>query len=329
MSDSLGLTTGPPTKQGVLDRLTGTVARYLGLQGLCSAQQLRARLRVHRVELPLGGLDEDLDHVTIAHLSDLHLGLFMRERHIASCVDIVNRARPDFVVITGDFLTTTARRYARRIAALLGELHPKTASLACLGNHDYGLWHPVAGWESRGLAEYLAAQLASAGVVPLINESRTFTRGLGTIRFVGVGERWSSAYKPQVAMAGCDNLPSPRRPRTPTVALAHNPDAAHDLADLGADLILAGHTHGRKPTNSPVRQALFPMLHRGYIAGLYDLPGGKHLYVNCGIGNSRRACANTRPEIALITLRCPSRMGQWEFDGADADRADAPALLEA
>jgi predicted MPP superfamily phosphohydrolase len=113
------------------------------------------------------------------------------------------------------------------------------------------------------------------------------------------------------------------------VALVHNPDAALDLADLGADLILAGHTHGKKPTNSAVRRALFPMLHGHYTAGRYELPGGKHLYVNPGIGNSRRTCASTRPEITLITLRCPSRMGRWGFDNANAGRTEAPALMDA
>lgn len=327
MSDSLDLTAGAPNKQGILGRLTGTVARHLGLQGLCSAEQLRHRLIVRRVELPLRGLDEDLDCITIAHLSDLHLGLVMRQQHISLCVDIVNEAKPDFVVITGDFLTTNAKRYARRIATLVGKLRPKTAALACLGNHDYGLWHPIAGWEFRGLAECLAASLADNGVIPLINESRTFTRGLGTIRFAGVGERWSSFYKPQVALAECKNASGGRAARTPTVALVHNPDAAIDLADLGADLVLAGHTHGNKPTNSAMRRALFPMLHRNFVAGYYELPGGKHLYINRGIGNSRRTCANTRPEITLITLRCPSRIGRWNDNGADV--SETPALLDA
>jgi len=314
----------------MLNRLTGTVARYLGLAGLCSAEQLRARLHVRRIELPLRDLDEDLDHITIAHLSDLHLGPLVRGQHISLCVDIVNQAKPDFVVITGDFLTTIVKRHARRIAALVGELRPKTATLACLGNHDYNLWHPVAKWEFRGLAEYLAASLADAGVIPLINESRTYTRGLGTIRFAGVGERWSSAYKPQVALADCDGASPGPGPRTPTVALVHNPDAAIDLADMGADLILAGHTHGNnRATNSTVRRALFPVLHRDFVSGYYGLPGGKHLYVNRGIGNSRRTCATKRPEITLITLRCPSRIGKWDVSTADAGRTETPALQNA
>ena len=210
------------------------------------------------------------------------------------------------------------------MASILSELRPTIATLACLGNHDYGLWHPL-GWQSRGLAEFLADQLGSVGVHTLINESRTFTRGLGRLRFAGTGDYWSSAYKPKLAMADDSSLD--RQP-TPTIALCHNPDAALELAALGANTVLSGHTHGKSGPHSRVRRALFPQTHLRFVGGYYRLPGRKHLYVNRGIGNSRRTSASTQPEITVITLRSGSCMDHWTHPSKKFDVRKAPALLD-
>ncbi len=88
----------------------------------------------------------------------------------------------------------------------------------------------------------------------------------------------------------------------PTVALCHNPDAAPQIARLGADWVLAGHTHGSELSDGPLGDLVLPADNRGYSAGYYALEDSKHLYVNRGLGYGRRKNINARPEVTVFTL---------------------------
>jgi hypothetical protein len=220
----------------------------------------------------------------------------MRARHLLRYVELVNRLAPDFVVITGDFITASARSYARSIADILGQLRPRVASLGCLGNHDYGIWRPKTHAGVPGLAEYVSAQLTAAGVTPLISRSRTFRRRGADLHFVGLGDLWTPTYDPVQAFA---DVPSDG----PVVALVHNPDAAWDLARCGARYVLAGHTHGKPTPDTRLNNLLFPVENRNFVAGEYPLGPQRRIYVNRGVGHSRRSAAEDRPEITLFTLR--------------------------
>jgi len=275
--------------------LTWSCASHLGLHGLCPWPLPGHLLLVERRSMPLPGLGNGLKGATIAHISDLHLGPLMRRRHVERCVEQVNDLGPDFVVITGDFITVPTRLYARRVAQILAELQPRIASLACLGNHDHGIWTRGTNKGIPGLARYLAEQLNGAGVHVLINESHSFCQGDSMVRFVGLDDLWSPNHAPVVAMS---RVPAGQ----PVIALCHNPDAAPRLAALGADYVLAGHTHGTPMARSALRSLVFAVGHGYFISGHYTLPGGAGLYVNRGLGPARRISAEHRPEITLFTL---------------------------
>ena len=95
--------------------------------------------------MPLGNLDLEFDGTRLVHLSDLHHGTLVREKHLHRYVEIVNSLEADFVAITGDFITTSARQHARAVAGVLPDLRVNKAVVACLGNHDYGRWPPRVG----------------------------------------------------------------------------------------------------------------------------------------------------------------------------------------
>jgi len=63
-----------------------------------------ARLVVSEREATLCRLPRALDGLTIAHLSDLHLGAYVSAQQVAQAVDLANSLEPDLVVITGDFV---------------------------------------------------------------------------------------------------------------------------------------------------------------------------------------------------------------------------------
>jgi hypothetical protein len=278
-----------------LKRAAWSVAGQFALHGLCPWNIDERWVRLIRREMALPDLAPSLEGLKVCHLSDLHCSPLMREQHLRQVVEMVNRLEPDYAVITGDFITATSRHYGRRIGGLLRHLSPRIETLAVLGNHDYGVFVPNQR-EVRGLSTYLTDQLTAGGVRVLTNEVVTCRRGGQAVHFAGIGDLWSPDYHPTDAFEGLD-------PREPIIALVHNPDAAIQLASLGARYVLAGHTHGRGTRNTRMHNALFPAAFLGFIAGEYDLGEGRRLYVNRGIGPSRRVCANSRPEVTLFTLR--------------------------
>jgi predicted MPP superfamily phosphohydrolase len=231
-------------------------------------------------------------------------------------MDRVNDMLPDFVVITGDLITVGLRSAARTAGEVAARLRPTVATLAVLGNHDYGLWHPNGFGGVRGLAEYVTGQFERAGCIVLGNESRDFIRRGSALQFVGTEDLWAPGYNPDRAFRHA-------RLKMATIGLTHNPDGARSLARRGAEWVLAGHTHGKRVPLSGVRSRLFPTQRNDFVAGRYDLPGGRGLYVNRGLGRPRRDDADRRPEIAVMRLidtdlACPSGRSSHRPVGAGA-----------
>lgn len=279
----------------LVKRMIWSAAGQVALYGLCPWDVDESWVLLSQRDMALPGLGAGLEGTRLCHLSDLHCSPLLRERHLIKYFEMVNRLEPDFVLITGDFITASSRHYVRRMGKLLQYLSPKVETLAVLGNHDYGLFVPNQK-TVRGLGEYVADQLTAGGAKVLTNEALTFRRDGAVVHFAGIGEFWSDQYNPAAAFASLN-------PREPIVAMVHNPDAAPQLAELGARYVLAGHTHGRPTRNTPVHNVLWPAVFLNFVAGEYDLGDHRKLYVNRGIGPSRRVCHNTRPEVTLFTLR--------------------------
>jgi hypothetical protein len=302
-----------------LKTVAWSAAGQLALHGLCPWDvEKRWILHEHRA-MNLPNLGGGLDGATLVHLSDLHCSPLMRERHLHKHVEMVNESNPDFVAITGDFITASTKHYARRIGKILADLQPRIATLAVLGNHDYGLFHPNQA-VVRGLSGYLAGHLRDAGIHVLNNQCATFRRGGSMLHFVGTADLWAPDYDP---IAAFEQVPSAQ----PIIALVHNPDAAPQLAALGARYVLAGHTHGQAVRETFLHQALWPTKHVRFVAGQYDLGFSRYLYINRGLGPSRRACRNTRPEITEFTLRNSARplYDRCQWSGTKLQRPTASA----
>jgi predicted MPP superfamily phosphohydrolase len=243
--------------------------------------------------MSLRGLGSDFVGATIAHISDLHCSPIVRDRYLHQCVEKINSLGVDFVAITGDFITGK-RRQARQIAGILRGLRPAIATVACLGNHDYGIYHPRGIGGKSGLAEYLVDELTRADIFVFRNETRTFRRGGGELQFVGVEDFWSSRYNPYLAFDSAQS-------HLPMIGLVHNPDAATQVAYCGAQWVLAGHTHGSRKSEL-VNNVFIPSSNTQFVGGQYALGGNRWLYVNRGLGYARRVNLNSRPEITLFTL---------------------------
>jgi predicted MPP superfamily phosphohydrolase len=237
--------------------------------------------------MPLPHLPPALVGRTLLQLSDLHVGPHVDPDYLIETLREAQALRPDFVAVTGDFVTY-APGVLRELARVLAHLpHGRLGTVGILGNHDYG-----GGWREVGVADRVTAVARDAGVDVL----RNATRDVGGLQFLGVGDLWSPEFDPDAAVRAAER-------RRPTVVLAHNPDA-QDLGVWGGieGWVLAGHTHGGQCKPPFLPPPILPVLNRRYTAGAFDVGAGRTMYVSRGLGFTLPVRFNVRPELTLFTL---------------------------
>ena len=88
--------------------------------------------RIHEHEVFIPGLDPRHDGVRIAQLSDIHVGRLTPASHIRAAIDAANAAKPDLVVLTGDYVCWRRSEVVMAREQLAGLSAPRV--LAVLGN---------------------------------------------------------------------------------------------------------------------------------------------------------------------------------------------------
>lgn len=261
-------------------------ALILLLTGLyCYARFVEPRrLQLRRVPLRLPHLPPEFAGLRIVHISDLHLGGWLKRKRLLAWLTRINALRPDLVILTGDLVDEDAAQAPDGLAAALQTLEPP--AIAVLGNHDY----------RRGVALVRQA-LQRCGIRVLRNEVHTLRRGAAQLHFAGLGDQ---AWHDDDLDALLEQLP----PQGVAILLAHEPD----IADVAAAserfaLQLSGHTHGG--------QVRLPLLNRAHILpgrGQYYSAGRARVgdltvYTNRGLGMVRLWLRfNCRPELTLLEL---------------------------
>jgi len=246
----------------------------------------RGRHAFELVEVPvrIAGLPRALDGYVIAQVSDIHTGNFIGERELGEGFELVRRAKPDLVVVTGDHVDFDAR-WAPLVARRLADLAPRDGVYSCLGNHD-----DYAG------GDQVADALRAAGIACLVNDGRIVRpRDGGGFALLGVDDLWSDRYGrtgPRL-----DRALGALSPAAPRILLSHQPHTV-DLWAGRVSLQLSGHTHGGQ-INPGFRPA---DLFLKYVAGSFHV-AGTHLYVNRGFGTvGPPSRIGAPPEVTKIVL---------------------------
>jgi predicted MPP superfamily phosphohydrolase len=230
--------------------------------------------------------------VRIAHLSDLHACPNVPNELIEEAVQLVTRARPDFICVTGDFVSWRGGFERAWYIRTLSRLAAAAPTYATLGNHDGGVWSHKngVGWESSLLVGDLVKE---AGLRLLMNESIRINAGERPLNIVGLGDLWAMEFAPERAFASAQP--------GPTIVLSHNPDTKDALKDYSWELMLSGHTHGGQVVIPGIGAPWTPVRDKRYIEGLKPW-GARQLHVSRGVGNARGVRFNCRPEVNLLTL---------------------------
>jgi len=251
------------------------------------------RVEPHWVEfvsrpLPIAGLPDDLAGRTLVQLSDLHAGPQVDPQYLRDTLRAVTDLDPDLVVYTGDLVTLWDPMPIDTLAYVL-EAAPRgrLGTFAVLGNHDFG---PQ--WRHMEIAAEVQRRAEAAGMTVLRNECAT----AAGLQIVGFDDIWGPNFDPAKAFGQVDG-------GLPTIFLCHNPDAADlDVWQGHRGWILAGHTHGGQCKPPFLPPPVLPVRNRRYVAGEFELSGGRRMYINRGVGHLVRIRFNARPEVTLFRL---------------------------
>jgi len=259
----------------------------IGLTGVALAQL--NSLRVRRFALSIPALPRALDGMTIAHVSDIHVGTLTCGRVLREMVNKTNALRADLVLLTGDLINRELADLSEGIA-LVKAMEGRYGQWMIEGNHD--LLEDGAEFERR---------VRAAGLPVLLNESAVANVRGYPVQFFGL--RWVSGYDgrqcERVGAGWLRLLVKQRQPDAFPVLLAHHPHAFDAAVAADLPLTLSGHTHGGQLMFDSQR-GVGPFFFR-YWSGLYKQGSGQ-LIVSNGVGNWFPLRINAPAEIVHLTL---------------------------
>ncbi len=221
----------------------------------------------------------------IAVFSDLHVGAFKDPDSLAELVEKVNAARPDLILIPGDFVYSMDRSRITSGLAALGAI--KAPAYAVTGNHDEGK-------PGKNVSAEVKAALSGCGIAVIDNESLVLEIKGRKIRLVGFSDIYGGSPEFELLeKVSSDEL---------AIALAHNPDSVYYFSTTTPDLVISGHTHGGQVRIPGIYRLAIPSRF-GFDRGWYDARGMR-VFVSPGIGMVGLPLRFlSPPEIDMITLR--------------------------
>ncbi len=238
--------------------LAAGLAIVICIYGYFSALSIRTeRLRLETAKLPAG-----IDRLTIVQISDVHLGLIVRNARLKKIVDIVKAEKPDIFISTGDLVDAQINDM-EGMADLLREVRAPYGKYAITGNHEYyaGIRQALAFTRESGFT-LLRGEAAKNGVINIV----------GVDDPAGVQLHVDNPESETALLSG---LPENRF----TLFLKHRPTVDQNAGAL-FDLQLSGHTHkGQIYPFTYISEIAYPLN-----AGRFDLPAGSILHVSRGTG---------------------------------------------
>lgn len=239
-------------------------------------------IRTEHITLYSDKIAQAAGRLRIVQISDLHLGLIIREERLGRVLQAVKDAEPDILVSTGDLVDGQINGLPG-LADMFNKINPPYGKYAVTGNHEF----------YAGLEQALAFTRKS-GFIVLRNEAFDIE---GVLIVAGVDDR---AVRPRAVISdGAEEEMLSQLPKGRFVLfLKHRP-----LVNKGSpslfDLQLSGHVHGGQIFPFSILTKLYYPVH----AGFSRLELGSSLYVSRGTGTWGPLIRFlSPPEITVIDL---------------------------
>jgi predicted MPP superfamily phosphohydrolase len=256
------------------------LARPIGLQG---------RFGVATHHFPLPGREPGRPPLRVAFASDFHASPATAPSLVADACRALAEARPDLLLLGGDFVSFHARHIgalARGLAAVPAPL----GKLAVLGNHDL-----------VGDDAYIVRQLAAAGVRTLVNGNARLPAPHDDVWVCGLDDYGQGTPDGDAAFAGADGV---------RLLLMHSPDGLAAAGERRWAVGFCGHVHGGQfllPGGRILITHRTPYSKRYIRGGVVEVPapggGTRPLLVSRGIGQGNLPLRRgADPQVHVVTL---------------------------
>lgn len=233
------------------------------------------------VRIQTDKIPKEVGKITIAQISDVHLGLIVREEKLKKIVELIKKTNPDILVSTGDLVDGDIDRL-NGLADLLEDIKPPYGKYAVMGNHEF----------YAGIDNSLNFH-KKTGFVMLRGKGLTIP---GIVNIAGIDDPAGKYF--QVEQVSDRSVLTGLPENLFTIFLKHEPVVNKETMDF-AHLQLSGHTH--KGQIYPFRyltRLVFP-LYTGY----HKLSENTYLYVSRGSGTWGPPIRFLAPpEVTLIEL---------------------------
>jgi uncharacterized protein len=273
-------------------------------------ESYRPVVRRHEVSVPFSW-----PHISLLHVSDLHVNRRNERLQAAQGRALRGLPAPDLLLVTGDLCES--RSDVESSLELLRLVRPRLGTFMVLGNHEYAVHRPgpasgrqLPFWACvlNRITELVLRQpdsepeqqwairsaLTAGGIEVLVNQGRRIEAGGTSLWIAGCDSAWGGSADMQAAVRG-------RRPDEATLALVHEPELAFAAQAVGADLVLAGHTHGgqiRLPiVGAPYSHRIDSRLR---VAAGFQLLGKTLLHISAGLGQTVPLRLGCPPEVTWL-----------------------------
>jgi len=240
------------------------------------------RIRTDHVTIATSKLKAEDGPLRIALISDVHLGVMVRESRLERILAKVRDASPHVLVSTGDLVDGQTDNLAGELE-MFRDIRPRYGKFAVMGNHEF--------YAGDDLSMDF---MIRSGFIVLRDEGRTIGERFNIAGVDDPAGRGYSLRGRSDEKAILSELPGEKF----TVLLKHRPLVQPEAFGL-FDLQLSGHVHkGQIFPFTLVVRLFFPL-----ISGLYEFPEGSLLYVNRGSGTwgpPMRVLAP--PEVTVIDI---------------------------
>jgi predicted MPP superfamily phosphohydrolase len=228
--------------------------------------------------LPVLGLPPALDGLRISLITDIHHSRIVPAADVVQAIELAMSARPDLIVLGGDYVTFGDREFVGPVAELLGSLQAPHGVFAVLGNHD----------DDRDMP----AALTDKGFVVLKDQRTQLSIRGESLTLAGIRFWTRRAENIARVLKGAEGT---------LLLLAHDPRRLVEAASLKVPAVLSGHTHGGQivlPGVGAIARRSFPVW-----SGLGQ-QDDTSIFVSRGVGTIYVPVRiNCPPEVALLTLR--------------------------
>ncbi len=230
---------------------------------ICIYGIINARVtRIINLKISLPNLPEYWKGKTAIMASDLHLGHILRKGFAQRIIRQINSLKPDIVFFPGDFYDGVKTDFTE-LANLFREVKSTHGIYYVTGNHE-----EIAGYE-------ICEQAISGGGMHILENQMVDINGL---QIAGLAYFSESRETPERIAELLSSMKLD--PVKPTILLKHVPNLVTDIAKMGINLQLSGHTHLGQVW--PFRY-ITRRVYKGFDYGLKTL-GDYKIYTSSGTG---------------------------------------------